>query len=665
MMPLFTNVLPRLIFSFLFLWASATIAQQPTEKPEDSGAVFLDSVSLRVVPVLLPDTNGIWSKENTEAFFDGLVPAYLESSHIAGATVSIVKDGKLFFSKGYGYTNVPNKEKVDPGKSLFLTGSVSKLFTWTAVMQLVEKGSLDLDKNVNEYLSDFKIPDTYEEPVTLRHLLTHTAGFEDMFRIFARTPEDVKPLGEFLEKNMPKRVRPPGEVTSYSNYGAALAGYIVEKVSGMPFETYVEKHIFQPLEMSHSTFRQPQPDSLRKWLSQGYSYSGEKFVLGDAEYIQLGPAGILASSADDMAKFMMAHLKNANTPADSSDILSQQTMAEMHRRQFSNEASIPGICLGFYEIRQNGLKMIGHGGDTRYFHSQLLLIPEKQTGIFLSFNSENGPEARKPVIRAFVDRYFPAEPEAGPSATSGEGVEKYEGFYRSNRMVYSSYEKVFGVLSVLQVKAGEGGKLEIGPYMQEKKTFLSDGKNGFKAEDGEERMVFKEDANENVTHAFSSEMPIMGFDRLSWYESPRLLITLLSICGVLFLLMIILWPVSMYAHQVRKVSGGKTRTGMQHTALLAGRFSSLAYILFGVGFVMLSGDFFESFAFEIPPALPYLQTLPLIGGILTIIMLIFIPISFSKRYWNAGTRLQYMLTAIAGVIFLIILNYVNLLAWNF
>ncbi|MEZ4829355.1 MAG: serine hydrolase domain-containing protein [Bacteroidia bacterium] len=663
MKPIYTRVLSAIAVYLLILLPINSPAQQPATTQNEPGAVFLDSVTLRVVPVIVADTGDIWNPANTEAFFDGMMEAHLNAHHIAGATVSIVKDGRLFFSKGYGYSHVKNKEKVNPETSLFLVGSVSKLFTWTAVMQLVEKDSLDLDKNINDYLTRFKIPDTYEEPITLRHLLTHTAGFEDMYRIFAKNAEEVKPLGEFLEKNMPKRVRKPGEVASYSNYGAALAGYIVEVISGIPFEEYVEKNIFAPLQMKYSTFRQPQPEALRDHVSEGYAWTDGEFYMGDPEFIQVGPAGILASSADDMAKFMLAHLQIEEP--DSAAILSPHTLAEMHRRQFTHVGAFPGMCLGFYEMYQNGLKMVGHGGDTHYFHSQLTLIPEKKTGIFISFNSENGPEARGPVMNAFLDRYFPKEETKSEASISAEEAEKYEGFYRSNRMVYSSYEKVFGVLSVMQVKAGENGNLEIGPFMGNKSTFIPDGDRIFKKENEDRRVAFKENELGKITHGFASQMPIMAYDKLSWYESPYLLITLLSICLGLFLLMVILWPVSMYVHQVRRVSGGKTRTGTQHTALLAGRFSSLAYLAFSVGFGSMVSNFFESVAYGIPPLLPVFQTLPVVGGILTLIMLIFVPIAFRRRYWNLATRLQYMFTALAGVVFLLILNYVNLLAWNF
>jgi CubicO group peptidase (beta-lactamase class C family) len=179
--------------------------------------------------------------QELEAFIDGVMAAQMEAYHIPGATISVVKDGKLFFAKGYGYADSESRKPVIANETLYRIGSVSKLFTWTAVMQLAEQGKLDLNADVNTYLTDFKIPDTYPEPITLAHLMTHTAGFEDNYRIDARSADDVKPLGEYLANNMPARVRPPGEFTAYSNHGTALAGYIVEEVSGVSFDDYIEK----------------------------------------------------------------------------------------------------------------------------------------------------------------------------------------------------------------------------------------------------------------------------------------------------------------------------------------------------------------------------------------------------------------------------------------
>ncbi len=119
------------------------------------------------------------SREDLEAFLDGVLAAEMRSHSIASATVSVVKDGELFFAKGYGYADRESRRPVDPERTLFRPGSISKLFTWTAVMQLVEQGKIDLDADVNEYLTDFRIPDTFPEPITMEHLMTHTPGFED------------------------------------------------------------------------------------------------------------------------------------------------------------------------------------------------------------------------------------------------------------------------------------------------------------------------------------------------------------------------------------------------------------------------------------------------------------------------------------------------------
>src|SRR3990172_1351525 len=204
------------------------------------------------------------SREDLEAFFDGVVAAQMRSHSIASATVSVVKDGELFFAKGYGYADREARRPVDPERTLFRPGSISKLFTWTSVMQLVEQGKIDLDANVNQHLSDFQIPDTFPEPITMKHLMTHTPGFEDgaLGYLLIKSASDLVPLSASLAAHVPRRVRPAGAYSSYSNYGTALAGLIVANVSGMPFEEYVEKNIFEPLDMSRSTFREPLPERL-------------------------------------------------------------------------------------------------------------------------------------------------------------------------------------------------------------------------------------------------------------------------------------------------------------------------------------------------------------------------------------------------------------------
>ncbi|MFW6098113.1 MAG: serine hydrolase domain-containing protein, partial [Chloroflexota bacterium] len=216
-----------------------------------------------------PDIDDVRALED---FFDGLAAAQRDAFPVAGMTISVVKDGELLFAKGYGYADVENQIPVEADETLFRPGSVSKLFVWTAMMQQVEAGTLELDTDVNEYL-DFQIPNTFEQPITLRHLMTHTSGFEDQgLGLYVRSADEAAPLGDYLAQNMPERVFPPGEIIAYSNYGASLAAYIVQRVTGVPFYEYVEQNIFQPLGMEDSTFRQPVPPDLRNDLSHGYLY---------------------------------------------------------------------------------------------------------------------------------------------------------------------------------------------------------------------------------------------------------------------------------------------------------------------------------------------------------------------------------------------------------
>ena len=192
-----------------------------------------------------------------ETFFDGLMTAQLAAAHIPGATVAVVAEGEVLLAKGYGYADWEQRTPVRGDQTLFRPGSISKLFTWTAVMQLVEAGEIELDADVNTYL-DFELPATYPEPITLYDLMAHTPGFEDQGTgLFLRDPADLPPLETYLKENVPARVYPPGEIGAYSNYGSAVAGYIVERVSGEPFEDYIARHILEPLGMTRSTFRSP------------------------------------------------------------------------------------------------------------------------------------------------------------------------------------------------------------------------------------------------------------------------------------------------------------------------------------------------------------------------------------------------------------------------
>ncbi len=349
--------------------------------------------------------------QDANAWLDGLVPALLNQGQISGAVVVIVRDGQVIAQRGYGYADRARLRPVDPERTLFRVGSVSKLVTWTAVMQLVEQGKISLDQDINTYL-DFKIPPRNGQPITMRHLLTHSAGFEDSAKYLIIDGRREKPLDFtldlYLKDWVPKRVFEAGSTTAYSNYGAALAGYIVSRQSRQTFDDYVDTAIFAPLGMTRSTFRQPLPTQLRPDMAQGYSTAFD-----DAkpfELVAATPAGSMSATGADMARFMIAHL------AAGAPLMSKATATLMHDTDVRRARPLPGMALGFYRDDRNGYRVLGHAGDTELFHSDLHLVIDRGVGIFVSTNSGGKQEWRSYFFTAFMNRYFPAPLSAAKSA---------------------------------------------------------------------------------------------------------------------------------------------------------------------------------------------------------------------------------------------------------
>lgn len=388
--------------------------------------------------------------EDVASYFDGLIPDAINRADIAGAVVVVVKDGRPLFERGYGVADVRTGRPIDPETTLFRPGSVSKLFTWTAVMQQVEAGRIDLDADVNRYL-DFRLPPYHGAPITMRQLMTHSSGLSDPSKdLIVKDPRRFKSLETALKTGIPERIYPPGTTVAYSNYGAGLAGYIVQRVSGERFESYVARHIFAPSGMTHSTFEQPLPRPWAADMSQGYATaSGPP---GGYELLGLAPAGALAASGSDMGRFMIAHLQDGAFQGQR--ILAARTAELMHGWQFRPVPSIPSMALGFYQEPANGRRVVGHAGNTGQFHSDLHLYLDDNVGLFVSFNSD-GPAAastriRRSLFRGFTDRYFPAseiaDAPAWPNARTDGKV--LAGYYLESRRSDSGWlrlpEYLFG-----------------------------------------------------------------------------------------------------------------------------------------------------------------------------------------------------------------------------
>jgi CubicO group peptidase (beta-lactamase class C family) len=391
-------------------------------------------------------------------WLDGFMPLALADGNIAGAVVVIVKDSQILTQRGFGVADVAAQTPVDPAKTLFRIGSTSKLFTWTAVMQLVEAGKIDLDTDVNTYL-DFKIPPAFGKPITLRNIMTHTAGFEEHAKqLFVATPAEMPTLGAYLKSWVPIRIFPPGQVPAYSNYGAAVAGYIVQRVSGEPFADYIRSHIFQPLGMVNATFAQPVPAGWAPNLALGYQdATGEPHPF---ELIPAAPAGSVSVAGADMAPFMIAHLNDGRFGAV--QILKPETAKLMHATAFAATPPLPGMALGFYHEDRNGHVIIGHGGDTETFHADFHLFLNDGVGLFVSFNSlgDNGGAhtARTLLFQKFTDRYFPASPAAMPTLASAKSdAALVAGTYISSRRSDTSFFRLLYLAQETKIAADASG----------------------------------------------------------------------------------------------------------------------------------------------------------------------------------------------------------------
>jgi CubicO group peptidase (beta-lactamase class C family) len=606
----------------------------------------------------VPQPAGLTDRAELEAFIDGMMAAHFPSRHIPAATIAVVKDGALFFAKGYGFADREKRIPVDPATTLIRPGSISKLFTWTAVMQLVEQGKLDLDADVNSYLKTFKIPATFPEPITMRHLLTHTPGFEDQgLGLFARDPAELKPLRESLAAKIPARVRPAGSLSSYSNYGTALAGLIVEEVSGIPFAEFVEQNILRPLGMEHSTFREPLPAELAPNMAVGYQWKKGRFEPGKFELIgNYGPAGSLSATATDMAKFMIAHLQLGRL--GETRILKEETARRMHSRLYGLDPRLPGMAHGFYEMEAHGVRGIGHGGDTMLFHSELLLLPKHNVGLFVSYGSSGLPGYD--LLPAFIGRYFAAPDPAPPEPPAGfeERTKRVAGVYRFTRHNYTSIEKAFALPSVVSVAAGPKGTITTSIQgFGEPWVWREVAPNYYGQIDGTMRLVFREAADGSITNMYFSLLPFMPCYRVAWYATPTVNYVLLG--ATLFLCISTL--VSFCYHR----KGRKQDPTLARWCARTAAAVSVMTICAVGGVVAVIAAASEELAYGLPKPLIAILGLVLLTTILTPILVALTGLAWRDRWWTTFRRIHVSAFALAAAGMVWFYAYWNLLGWQY
>ena len=488
------------------------------------------TIALALVFLFNANAQDKWHENNLEKFIDGTIASHMKSHHITAATVSIVKGGEIQLAKGYGVTDFNSNSPVDPNASLFRIGSVTKLFTYTAIMQLYEQGKLDLDDDINRYLTSYQFPSEFNQVTTIRQLMTHTSGLEASFLggIFHRTKAETLTIVDGLNTFKPKQVKPPGQNISYSNVGVTVLGRVIENISGVSYCKYIEVNIFNPLKMRNSDICE-QEDLVSKVVTP-YKYERDEYVSMPFGYLgQWGPAGAMNSTATDMANFMIAHLQNGEF--EGSSILKPQTTKLMHSAAKTYGTSVPGMAHGFFEKWVNGYKGVSHGGATMNFFTYLFIVPNENVGIFYSFAGADASNGLRDIYNIFMDEYYPNIAKT-PAVHSIDDLTPYLGAFRTLRMEFSNVAKFLSFDDEVHVEEGENNTLVVS-YEDKITRYFPIAEDVFQQKTDDQRLVFIKGDDGQFQYLHFGKKPYRDFERVHWYERTWLSVSGLS-CVLLF-----------------------------------------------------------------------------------------------------------------------------------
>jgi CubicO group peptidase (beta-lactamase class C family) len=634
---------------------------QPTPPAIAAHSVMSNAVLANTIHTNAGPTSAV----ELAGFVDSLLFSQLKEEHVAGAAIAIVKDGELFFAKGYGHANVELQAPVVADQTIFGTGSTGKLFIWVAVMQLVEQGLLDLDTDVNQYL-DFSIPATYPQPITLRHLMTHSAGFDNVPAMYAHQNTELQPLGTYLAAHVPVRIQAPGTSSAYSNSGAALAGYIVERVSGMPFDDYLSKHIFVPLDMRHTTFQQPLPAELAVNAATGYRYQNDTFQIVPPIYVRLPATGASHTTVTDMAHFMIALLEDGKYR--DAQILSETTGQQIQQRLFSSDPRTNGMAYGLAEVTLNGQHILKHNGSyPASFNSILALLPEQHIGIYANYSSNGTFSHGEHFLQAFMNHYYPAITETTkPVANAAQLAAAMTGTYRATNAFHTTFAKLMvfvpGNFNDIQVIAHPDGSVSTRGLTEQPIEWVPIGADVLRRADGRldstGDLIFSRDSTGALTRFSIQNNPYRAYVRVPWYETAGFSVVLLGFCFLTFLSAIIVWPVS--AMFYRRRTGLSAPQPVDRTIHWFAGAAVALYVLFLPGFVLTA---IEALNFGPNPLFMAVLALPLIGsGLMLVSGVLLVRSGFNAR-WSQGDRIHYGMVVLASLAYIWLLNIWNI--WGY
>jgi len=579
-----------------------------------------------------------------EAYVDGVVEAHMRKDNTPGVTVSVVREGKLVFAKGYGFADIEAGTPVSGRDTLFRIGSVSKTFVWASVMMLAEQGKINLDEDVNTYLEGIDIPEAFGAPITMNHLMAHRAGFEETFGLFTYADDSEITLTEGLIRDMPRRVHAPGARTSYSNWGAGLAAKIVEDVSGKSFEDFLQSEILTPLAMTRTTLKVPSfaPENLRPLFSKAYKVSGG--AIEDEGAMQIGPfapVGAMGATAADMAQWMLLLLGDGDY--NGARLYSEETAAKMWARAFDDRPAAGDLAHGFFTKTYEGYDVYGHGGGTAGFLTFMQVAPGLGAGVFVSQNSATQSSLVNELPDLIIARLAAPEKTFGAIDTNGlspQAAMDYTGTYISNRRSRSKFEKLFGATQLVSVSRGEGGGLVISGELAPRVAWpLAGAKDVFQARDGN-TIAFGRDETGRVTH-FSTGW--QSFDRAGFLDNPLGLALGFGLAGFFAATTF----VGAWRRQGREVSQTAIGRGLGVFALIAaGAMAALLGALAMAG-AALSGLNAADMITYPPTWVVWFRTIALFGFVIAALAIVSLAPAWTKSGWSVWRKAHHTAFALS------------------
>jgi CubicO group peptidase (beta-lactamase class C family) len=632
------------------------------------------------LPVSQP--SGPTDPRDFEAFLDTYLAEQMKADHIPGVVFTMVKDGQVFFSKGYGYADLETQTPFDPEKTVLTTASLAKAFTAIGVLQLYEQGIVDLDADIRPYLTDFQLDTSFPDPLTFANLLTHTDGFQTrLIGVLGRSEDDLPPLGELLEAYMPTQIYPPGKYMTYSDFAANMAGYLTAKLSGTTFEQYMADNVFAPLGMADSTLDVHLSEALRARLAPGYEFQDGQYERMPFFHIRYGPSGGLRTTAADVNRFMLALLGGGEVQG--ARILEQATTQLMFTQQFAPHPKMGGISYGFFEHLENGQQVFLRDGDGIGTRSRMVLIPDQDLGFFISYNSGDS-NLRLEFISAFLDHYYPIAGSSVPVPMAGyqEHTRRFAGTYRIlHADTTTSAKSVFFFAQLIEVRASAEGYLIVEPISGGDSFGGFEGPSAwveveplyFERVDGKGRLAFVQDEGDTITHMVSGQGYHGTFSKLPWYETQSFHTVLIALVAFLLISMVVfafvIWPLGALIRRLgKKPVQNRASWGAVVARLWAGTVSGMLVmftfvaigVLYTVGATSGMPNFVWGVSRDIVGALNRLY----VPAILVLALPVFTALAWIRGWWKISARVHYALVTLAVFAGIWWAHYWNLLGFR-